>query len=103
MMCLCCFEKMNLLVSSVSRSDLLFSKIVKLGAPSLQQCAITSFFVSVFFYFPPSYSFHQLLKCNRHEGDRSWLLPVVRYLFRPRAEKLRLLEERKGANVNKRK
>ncbi|KAL3976227.1 homeodomain interacting protein kinase [Sarotherodon galilaeus] len=49
------------------------------------------------------FRFHQLLKCNRHEGDRSWLLPVVRYLFRPRAEKLRLLEERKGANVNKRK
>lgn len=38
----------------LKRWTFLFSKIVKLGAPSLQPCAITSFFVSVFFFiFPP--------------------------------------------------
>lgn len=38
----------------------------------------------------------QLLKCNRHEGDQPWLLPGVRYLFRPRAEKPRQLKEGKN-------
>ncbi len=39
----------------------------------------------------------QLPKCNKHEGDQPWLLPGVRYLFRPRAERPRLLEEYKAA------